>query len=468
MKFTQISSLIIMGLSVTACGGGGGSSSPSSSGSNKSTVTSTPTPKTSTTSATNTASNVNVPALVGQSADIIPMNNNIVHVVRGLMFAQEAQRGQVLADNTWLNLNLSIGLDLAYGGDIPLVNIMMSVPTVIQQGATARCYSANNLTVKQEGRKLYIDGAIAEYETVKNRLAGNNFVSHCLTKKKLSEFTFNSSIVNEALFVETIDTVSYQDSSTTGQVFLPTYQFTALVYEHNLKKAHGDAWAIMQNEYINDAAKELGNHLFKQSLNSIDIDITRLTSEVLIDFDSLDKSQLLIGSIWGSPGSGTADKRWCKIVHFPENSHADTIRYQTVIAVNCARSTKRWCGTKHYNTALDAVAPVAWSDSAARAAKLTAYAEKLRSSVTKVQSNLPNVSPVRSYSAIEPLFGEGYPQTNTALNQSNNAGSTSQTGRTISCQDIMNPSHTEIGIGYFSSPVSPTYTMQDFWTHQLN
>ncbi|MEZ8311807.1 hypothetical protein AB6C57_24445 [Vibrio splendidus] len=86
MKFTQISSLIIMGLSVTACGGGGGSSSPSSSGSNKSTVTSTPTPKTSTTSATNTASNVNVPALVGQSADIIPMNNNIVHVVRGLMF----------------------------------------------------------------------------------------------------------------------------------------------------------------------------------------------------------------------------------------------------------------------------------------------------------------------------------------------------------------------------------------------
>lgn len=62
------------------------------------------------------------------------MNNNIIHVVRGLMFAQEAQRGQVLADNTWLNLYLSTDLDLAYGGDIPTVNIMMSLPTVIQQG----------------------------------------------------------------------------------------------------------------------------------------------------------------------------------------------------------------------------------------------------------------------------------------------------------------------------------------------
>lgn len=105
-----------------------------------------------------------VPALVGQSADIIPMSNNIVHVVRGLMFAQEAQRGQVLADNTWLNLDLSTDLDLAYGGDISTVNIMMSKPTVIQQGAIARCYSSNNLTVKQEGRKLYIDGAISNMQ----------------------------------------------------------------------------------------------------------------------------------------------------------------------------------------------------------------------------------------------------------------------------------------------------------------
>ncbi|MFL7043849.1 hypothetical protein OA7_0014730 [Vibrio cyclitrophicus 1F53] len=468
MKLKQINSLIIMGFSVTACGGGGGSSSPSSSGSTQPTIASTPTPKTSTTSVTNTASNVAVPALVGQSADIIPMNNNIVHVVRGLMFAQEAQRGQVLADNTWLNLDLSTDPDLAYGGDISTVNIMMSQPTVIQQGAIARCYSSNNLTVKQEGRKLYIDGAISEYATDTNRLPGNKFVSHCLTKIKLSEFAFNNSVVNEALFVEAIDTVSYKGSSTIRHAFLPTYQFTALVYEHNLKKLHGDAWAIMQNEYINDAAKELGNHLFKQSLNSIDIDITPLTSEALIDFDSLDKSQLLIGSIWGSPGAGTADKRWCKIVNFPENSHADTIKYQTVIAVNCARSTKRWCGTKYYNKALDAVAPIAWSDSAARTAKLTAYAEKLRATVTKSQSNLPNVSPVRSHSAIKPLFGDGYPQTNTILNQSNNAGSASQTGRTISCQDIMNPSHTEIGIGYSNSPASTTNTMHDFWTHQLN
>lgn len=82
-------------------------------------------------------------------------------------------------------------------------------------------------------------------------------------QKKLSEFTFNNSVVNEALFVEAIDTVSYKDSSTIGQAFLPTYQFTALVYEHNLK-LHGDAWAIMQNEYINDAAKELGNHLLNK------------------------------------------------------------------------------------------------------------------------------------------------------------------------------------------------------------
>lgn len=80
----------------------------------------------------------------------------------------------------------------------------------------------------------------------------------------MSEFAFNNSVVNEALFVEAIDTVSYKGSSTIGHAFLPTYQFTALVYEHNLKKLHGDAWAIMQNEYINDAAKELGNHLLNK------------------------------------------------------------------------------------------------------------------------------------------------------------------------------------------------------------
>ncbi|PMM56105.1 hypothetical protein [Vibrio splendidus] len=465
MNFTQVTSLIIMGLSVAACGGGGGSSSPNSK---SSTGTGSPAPKTTTTSVTNTISNMTVPALVGQSADIIPMSNNVAHVVHGLMFVQSAQRGQAIPDNAWLNLDLSTDLDLAYGGDISLVDIMMPKPTVIQQGAIARCYSANNLTVKQEGRKLYIDGVISEYETVTNRLAGNKVVSSC-SGNKLSEFTFTNSVMNEALLVEAIDSVSYEDLSKSGQVFLPTYQFTALVYEHNLRKSHGDAWAIMQNEYINDAAKELGNHLFKQSLNTIDIDISPLTSEALIDFNSLDKSQLLIGTIWGSPGAGIADKRWCKIVNFPDNSHVDTIKYQTVIAVNCARSTKRWCDTKHNINASDAAAPVAWSDSAAKSAKTTADAEKLNSKVTKAQSNLSNVSPVRSYSAITPLFGDGYPQTNTVFNQTNNAGSGSQTGRVTSCQDIMDPSHTEIGIGYSSTPVlgSAKYSIQDFWTHEL-
>lgn len=469
MNFMQATSLLVMGLSVTACGGGGGSSSPSTAGSSPSTVTVTPKPKTVVTSTANGASKAAVPALAGQTADIIPMNNNMIHVVYSLLRVQDLQRGNQIADNTKAYIDNSTNLDLA-GLDIPLVNIDMPSPTLIELPAF-HCYETNNLAVKKEGRELYIDGVISEYDALIKNGAGNNVTASC-TNKKLNEYSFKNTVVNEDLIVESIDSVSYEDSTNANTVFLPTYQFSALVYEQRLKSNFGHAWALMQNEHINNAAKELGNHLFVSSLRTIDLDISGLTSEVLIDFDSLDKVQLLNGAIWGMPGQGVADQRWCKIVNLPDNSNSDTLKYQAVIATNCARSTKRWCNTLNpSDIALNAAPPVAWSDSTAAAAQITADAEKIQfvNSGSKYQSLLPNVSSVASYSAITPLFGYGDPVDTNAYGQSNNAGLSSQAGRTASCQAMMNPSHTEMGLGYAHHLIlNSNYSLHSFWTQTFN
>ena len=116
------------------------------------------------TSTANGASKATVPALAGQTADIIPMKNNMVHVVYSLLRVQDLQRGNKMADNTEAYIDNSTTLDLT-GLDIPLVNIDVPSPTLIELPAF-HCYETNNLSVKKEGRELYIDGVISEYKAL--------------------------------------------------------------------------------------------------------------------------------------------------------------------------------------------------------------------------------------------------------------------------------------------------------------
>ncbi len=74
----------------------------------------------------------------------------------------------------------------------------------------------------------------------------------------------------------------------------------------------------------------------------------------------------------GCSGQGVADERWCRIVNIPDDLSQNSIKYQSVISTNCARSTQRYdaFGSSFSSGNYPPVAPIAWDSNTASNAQL--------------------------------------------------------------------------------------------------
>ncbi|MGF1744579.1 CAP domain-containing protein [Vibrio minamisatsumaniensis] len=352
------------------------------------------------------------------------------------------------------------------GADTQQVDVVIDVPTIVIDNGSRladdwHCYETTGLTAQRKNHQLFVDGTISEYRF--------DAQSNSCSSDHLGSYVFNNAVFDSALKFETVGSVVFKDKSRMASN-LPTYDFIAQAYGLQLKDQFGDSWESLQRDKINAAAKEAGASLFKLNALSgkIDLDLSQLYSDTLIDFSSLDANQLLNGAIWGMPGQGVADEKWCRIVNIPEGLSQDSIKYQSVIATNCARSTPRYCdasGSSFSTGNYPPVAPIAWDDSTASNAQLNSD-EQFRKDAQGhfiVKSSSQNAFVLSSKSAVIPIFGYTDPRSDGKVN---NAGHFSWAGHKGHCQNVMNSSHTRMGIGYKASKSNPS--LMSYWTQDFN
>ena len=118
----------------------------------------------------------------------------------------------------------------------------------------------------------------------------------------------------------------------------------------------------------------------------------------------------------GHAWSGKADENWCRIVNIPSDVSSNSIKYQSVIATNCARSSQRYCdahGSSSLGGIFPSAPPVAWDDSTASNAQLNSDEQYRRNQQGHfiVNSSAQNAFVVSLNSAIGPIFGYTDPRT---------------------------------------------------------
>jgi hypothetical protein len=280
---------------------------------------------------------------------------------------------------------------------------------------------------------------------------------------------FNDAVFDSSLEFKTVGSVVSKDGSGI-ESNLPTYDFIAQAYGEQSKERFGDSWELLQRDKINAAAKEVGASIFELNTSSgkIDLDLGQLNSDTLIDFASLDTNQLLNGAIWGMPGQGVADEKWCRIVNIPEDLSQNSIKYQSVISTNCARSTQRYCdafGSSFSSGNYPPAAPIAWDNNTASNAQLNSDEQYRRDAQGHfvVNSSGQNAFVLSSNSVVIPIFGYTSPRSD---GQVNNAGLNSWAGHEGHCQNVMNSRHTKMGIGYKASKSDAS--KMSYWTQDFN
>ncbi|MFL7048350.1 CAP domain-containing protein, partial [Vibrio cyclitrophicus] len=352
------------------------------------------------------------------------------------------------------------------GSDTQKVDVVISAPTIIIDNGSSfvddwHCYEAVGLSAQRQSNKLLVDGTLTEYRYDMN--------SNSCSSEHLGTYVFNNAVIDSSLEFETVGSVVSKDESGV-EAELPTYEFIAKAYEQQSEDRFGDSWALLQRDKINAAAKEVGASIFELDASSgnINLDLGQLTSDTLIDFALLDKNQILNGSVWGMPGQGVADERWCRIVNIPDDLNQDSIKYQSVISTNCARSTQRYCdafGSSFASGDYPPVAPVAWDNNTASNAQLNSDEQYQRDAQGHfvVNSSGQNAFVLSSNSVVIPIFGYTSPRTDGKVN---NAGLNSWAGHQGHCQNIMNSAHTKMGIGSKTSKSDSSKV--SYWTQDFN
>jgi hypothetical protein len=458
MNKRNISAVALLALIISGCGG------ESSSGGSTSTSDNATTPGTS-----NNPSSPNNPSIPGntdspstvtsQQPDIKALSNNMIFAIEGFVEKTDPIRN-------YSSITVKNELPAFKGGDTQKVDVTIATPTiVIDNGSNFvndwHCYETAGLSAQRKNHQLIVDGTISEYRY--------DMQSNSCSSEHLGSYVFNDAVFDSALEFKNVGSVISKDGSGI-ESNLPTYDFIAQAYGEQSKDRFGDSWELLQRDKINVAAKAVGASIFELNTSSgkIDLDLSQLNSDTLIDFASLDINQLLNGAIWGMPGQGVADDKWCRIVNIPEDLSQNTIKYQSVISTNCARSTQRYCdafGSSFASGNYPPVAPIAWDNTTASNAQLNSDEQHRRDAQGHfvVNSSGQNAFVLSSKSVVIPIFGYTSPRSDGKVN---NAGLNSWAGHEGHCQNVMNSRHTKMGIGYKTSKSDSSKV--SYWTQDFN
>lgn len=447
MKKQNISAVALLTLIITGCGGESSSGGDSTTSNNANAPSNPSSPSNLDSSSTS------------QQPDIKALSNNMIFAIEGFV------------DTTapiinYSSITVKNELPAFKGGDTQKVDVDIAVPTiVIDNGSNFvndwHCYETAGLRAQRKSHQLLVDGTISEYRY--------DMQSNACSSELLGSYVFNDAVFDSSLEFKTVGSVVSKDENGV-ESNLPTYDFIAQAYGEQSKERFGDSWELLQRDKINAAAKEVGASIFELNTSSgkIDLDLGQLNSDTLIDFSSLDTNQLLNGAIWGMPGQGVADEKWCRIVNIPEDLSQNSIKYQSVISTNCARSAQRYCdafGSSFSSGNYPPAAPIAWDNNTASNAQLNSDEQYRRDAQGHfvVNSSGQNAFVLSSNSVVIPIFGYTSPRSD---GQVNNAGLNSWAGHEGHCQNVMNSRHTKMGIGYKVSK-SDTSKMS-YWTQDFN
>ncbi|MEZ8374603.1 CAP domain-containing protein [Vibrio cyclitrophicus] len=452
MRKQHVSAAVLIAITMSGCGGessSGGDSTTSDSANNPSN-SNTPGSLGNSDNSSNTTS---------QQPDIKALGSNMLFAIEGFVDSSDPIRN-------YSSITVKNELPAFKGSDTQKVDVVISAPTIIIDNGSSfvddwHCYEAVGLSAQRQSNKLLVDGTLTEYRYDMN--------SNSCSSEHLGTYVFNNAVIDSSLEFETVGSVVSKDESGV-EAELPTYEFIAKAYEQQSEDRLGDSWALLQRDKINVAAKEAGASIFELDASSgnINLDLGQLTSDTLIDFALLDKNQILNGSVWGMPGQGVADERWCRIVNIPDDLNQDSIKYQSVISTNCARSTQRYCdafGSSFASGDYPPVAPVAWDNNTASNAQLNSDEQYQRDAQGHfvVNSSGQNAFVLSSNSVVIPIFGYTSPRTDGKVN---NAGLNSWAGHQGHCQNIMNSAHTKMGIGSKTSKSDSSKV--SYWTQDFN
>ncbi|MGF1824012.1 CAP domain-containing protein [Vibrio splendidus] len=447
MKKQNISAVALLALIITGCGGESSSGGDSTTSNNANAPSNPSNPSNPDSSSTS------------QQPDIKALSNNMIFAIEGFVDTTAPIRN-------YSSISVKNELPAFKGGDTQKVDVDIAVPTiVIDNGSNFvndwHCYETAGLNAQRKSHQLLVDGTISEYRY--------DMQSNACSSELLGSYVFNDAVFDSSLEFKTVGSVVSKDENGV-ESNLPIYDFIAQAYGEQSKERFGDSWELLQRDKINAAAKEVGASIFELNTLSgkIDLDLGQLNSDTLIDFASLDTNQLLNGAIWGMPGQGVADEKWCRIVNIPEDLSQNSIKYQSVISTNCARSAQRYCdafGSSFSSGNYPPAAPIAWDSNTASNAQLNSDEQYRRDAQGHfvVNSSGQNAFVLSSNSVVIPIFGYTSPRSD---GQVNNAGLNSWAGHEGHCQNVMNSRHTKMGIGYKVSK-SDTSKMS-YWTQDFN
>ncbi|ASU23829.1 hypothetical protein CCZ37_14680 [Vibrio qinghaiensis] len=452
MRKQHVSAAVLIAITMSGCGGESssrGDSTTSDSANNPSHSDTLGSPGNSDDSLNTTS----------QQPDIKALSSNMLFAIEGFVDSSDPIRN-------YSSITVKNELPAFKGANTQNVDVVISSPTIIIDNGSRfvddwHCYEAVGLSAQRQSNKLLVDGTLTEYRYDMN--------SNSCSSEHLGTYVFNHAVIDSSLKFETVGSVVSKDENGV-EADLPTYEFIAKAHEQQSKERFGDSWALLQRDKINAAAKEVGESIFELNAPSgnINLDLSQLTSDTLIDFASLDKNQILNGSVWGMPGQGVADEKWCRIVNIPDVLSQDSIKYQSVISTNCARSTQRYCDA--FDSSFPSgnyppVAPIAWDNNTASNAQLNSDEQYKRGAQGHfiVNSSGQNVFVLSSNSVVIPIFGYTSPRTDGKIN---NAGLNSWAGHEGHCQNIMNSTYTKMGIG---SKISKSDSSKvSYWTQDFN
>ncbi|MEZ8915846.1 CAP domain-containing protein [Vibrio lentus] len=452
MKKQNVSAVALLALIIAGCGGESSSGGDSTTSNNVNAPSNPSNPSNS--------GNPDSPSIVvSQQPDIKALSNTMIFAIEGFVEKTDPIRN-------FSSIAVQNELPAFKGGDTQKIDVTIAVPTIIIDNGSNfvndwHCYETTGLSAQRKNHQLLVDGTISEYRY--------DMQSNSCSSEHLGSYVFNNAVLDRSLEFKTVGSVVFKDGSGV-ESNLPTYDFIAQAYGQQSKERFGDSWELLQRDKINAAAKEVGALIFELNASSgkIDLDLDQLNSDTLIDFSSLDTNQVLNGAIWGMPGQGVADERWCRIVNIPDDLSQNSIKYQSVISTNCARSTQRYCdafGSSFSSGNYPPVAPIAWDSNTASNAQLNSDEQHRRDAQGHfvVNSSGQNAFVLSSNSAVIPIFGYTSPRSD---GKGNNAGLNSWAGHEGHCQNVMNSRHTKMGIGYKTS--KSDVSKMSYWTQDFN
>ncbi|ELB2803288.1 hypothetical protein QNF09_004664 [Vibrio alginolyticus] len=395
----------------------------------------------------------------------IVLKGNVFTVIEG--FLEDANSSGMSTFSNYAKISTSNNFPLFQGSDIPSTPITLTTnshqksgpkgATIIIDNGDWHCYKATSLIAERNNNKIIVDGKIEEFSyNYRIQECGSNLIS---------SYEFHNATMDDNLLLEQPNT-AFLTGSSGVKMPLRTYEFLVNRYKEQLEGDFGPSWRAIQEPYIHDAANKAGNTMFVMDASG-EIELS-VTSKDIYDFNSLNKNDLLKGTLWGSPGASASSKNWCKIVNIPKGLSSSAIQYQTVIATNCARSTARYCDASKNDPSgiYPAVAPVSWDDTSKNNAQLNSdeqYSQNKQGHFV-IRSAQQNVFLTEFKSAIIPIIGYTTPRND---GKANNAGVYSWAGHEGHCQNVMNTNHTKVGVA--SRDTQPKKSgIQSYWTQDFN